>query len=264
MSTFFMFWLYAAPAARMAALQRLRVIGIATHDGLGLGEDGPTHQPVSLANFYRGLPNQNFFRPADAEEVVGAWMLALSEQEASHPTLISLSRQAVPLLAGTDRKEVSRGAYIIHGADIPDPELTLVSTGCEVYRAVEVAKSLGGKTRVVSMPSQRHFDLQSLSYRQSILPTTKSLVVAIEAWGSLSWPKYAHAGCHMHTFGLSAPQDILYNHFGFGTENLVKVIKGYKEELGGKLPGVGEFRELLNGFMEGRHYAGKLDMNGNQ
>jgi dihydroxyacetone synthase len=191
-------------------------------------------------------------------------MLALSEQEASHPSLISLSRQAVPLLDGSDRAKVAKGAYIIYGGDV-EPELTLVSTGCEVYRAVEVAKAIGGNVRVVSMPSQRHFDLQPKEYRQSVLPTTKSLVVAIEAWGSLSWPRYAHAGCHMHTFGLSAPQDVLYKHFGFGPDNLAKVIKQFKEEQKGGLPGVGEFAELLNGHMlDGRHYAGKLDMNGNE
>lgn len=262
MSTFFMFWLYAAPAARMAALQRLRIIGIATHDGLGLGEDGPTHQPISLANFYRGLPNQNFIRPADAEEVVGAWMLALSDEEASHPSLISLSRQAVPLLDGSDRSKVAKGAYVVYGEG--EPDLTLVSTGCEVARAVEVAKTIGGNVRVVSMPSQRHFDLQSKEYRQSILPTNKSLVVAIEAWGSLSWPRYAHAGCHMHTFGLSAPQDVLYNHFGFGVDHLAKAISEFRDQQKGSLPGVGEFAELLDGHVKGKHYAGKLDMNGNE
>lgn len=269
MSTFFMFWLYAAPAARMAALQKLRFIGIATHDGLGLGEDGPTHQPVSLANFYRGLPNIHFFRPADAEEVIGSWAAAL--EDVDHPSLISLSRQACPLLPGTDRAQVSKGAYVIYGpAAGEEVELVLIGTGCETARAIQVAEKLEtegvvskGKVRVVSMPSQQHFDKQPASYRRSVLPLSKAPVVAIEAWGSLSWPRYAHAGCHMHTFGLSAPQEVLYEHFGFGVDNLTSKIGEYYKGLNGEIPGVGEFGELLNGFMQDRHYAGKYDMLGN-
>lgn len=264
-----MFWLYAAPAARMAALQKLRFIGIATHDGLGLGEDGPTHQPVSLANFYRGLPNIHFFRPADAEEVIGAWSAALSD--ADHPSLLSLSRQAVPLLPGTDRSKVSKGAYVIHGPkEGESADLVIIGTGCETSRVVKVAEKLEssgavakGKVRVVSMPSQQHFDRQSVEYRRSVLPLTTTPVVAVEAWGSLSWPRYAHAGCFLHTFGLSAPQDVLYEHFGFGVDNLTEKIGSWVQGLGGKVPGVGEFDELLDGHMKDKHYAGKYDMLGN-
>jgi len=204
-STFFMFWLYAAPAARMSALQGLRLIGIATHDSIGIGEDGPTHQPIALASFFRNLPNFNYIRPADAEEVVGAYELALSEENASTPSLLSLSRQAVPLLPGSDRAGVAKGAYVIHSTgDAASPDLTIVSTGSEVWRCVEAAKKLAGSVgsvNVVSMPSQEHFDRQSREYRRSILPSHKSLVVAVEPYASDRWPKYAHASLSMYVLG---------------------------------------------------------------
>ena len=253
MSTFFMFWLYAAPAARMSALQKLRFIGIATHDAIGIGEDGPTHQPIALASFYRALPDFNLVRPADAEEVVGAYLLALAEE--NKPSLFALSRQAVPLLPGSDRSKVAKGGYIIHGDESSSADITLISTGAEVARAIEVAKNLekdyGFKSRVVSMPSMDHFDAQPVSYRRAVLPSTKSLVVAVEAYASFGWARYAHAGCHMHSFGHSAPQQVLYEHFGFGVDNLTKKIgefaKSKKSGDGWELPGVGEYEELLLG-----------------
>lgn len=252
MSTFFMFWLYAAPAARMSALQNLRLIGIATHDAIGIGEDGPTHQPIALPSFYRALPDMNFIRPADAEEVVGAYMLALKDE--NHPSIFALSRQALPLLEGTDRDGVAKGGYIVVGHASTPPDLTLLSTGGEVFRAVEVAKKLSRYTvRVVSMPSFRHFDAQPASYRRSVIPSNQSLVVAIEAWAAYGWARYAHAGCHMHSFGHSAPGETLYNHFGFGVDNLTEKIGAWAESRradGGKawdIPYVGEFAELLLG-----------------
>ncbi len=124
MSTLFMFWLYAAPAVRMSALQPLRWIGHATHDAIGIGEDGPTHQPIALAAFYRALPWINLIRPADAEEVVGAWLMALSD---NLPNLFVLSRQGVPLLEGSDRAAVAKGANIVHGGN-ETPDITLVAT----------------------------------------------------------------------------------------------------------------------------------------
>lgn len=196
----------------------------------------------------------NLIRPADAEEVVGAWLVALSETDI--PSLFTLSRQTVPLLEGSDRNKVAKGAYIIHGSETETPDITLVATGAEVSRAIETAKLLKGNVRVVSMPSMKHFDRQPKEYKRSILPTSKSLVVSIEAWGSLPWARYAHAGFHMHTFGLSAPQATLYEHFGFSPKNMAEKIESWKKGLNGEIPGVGEFEELLNGFMEGKHYAG--------
>ncbi|KII95646.1 hypothetical protein PLICRDRAFT_34572 [Plicaturopsis crispa FD-325 SS-3] len=253
-STFFQFWIYAAPAARMTALQGLRVIGIATHDCIGIGEDGPTHQPIALASFYRALPNFNLIRPADAEEVVGAWLVAL---EAKHtPSLFALSRQPVPLLEGSDRTKVALGAYpVFHNstAATADPELVLVATGSEVARVIEVAKRLSSlRVRVVSMPSQSHFDRQPAAYRRSVLPAHAALVVAVEAWSSYGWARYAHASLSMHTFGLSAPQAKLFDIFGFGVDNMTEKIGAYVagKRVDGKivLPGVGEFEELLLGY----------------
>ncbi|WVW83577.1 transketolase [Kwoniella bestiolae CBS 10118] len=249
MSTFFMFWIYAAPAARMAALQQLRFIGIATHDSIGIGEDGPTHQPVALASFYRALPNINLIRPADAEECMGMWTLALDDKSKNTPSIFALSRQPVPLLPGSDRSKVQLGAYAVHGSEIEDPQLTIIATGAEVARAIETAKQLKSvkKVRVVSMPSQRHFDQQSAEYKESVLKQSSSLVVAIEAWASYGWAKYAHASLSMHTFGHSAPQQQLYDYFGFEPDHMATKIDSWTTRWSnkGRLPGLGEFEELL-------------------
>lgn len=210
---------------------------------------GPTHQPIALAHFFRGLPGLNFVRPADAEEVVGAWLLAL--RDVDHPSLFALSRQPVPLLEGSDRNQVARGAYPVFGDD--KPQLTLAATGAEVCRAIETAKLIKDwRVRVVSMPSMEHFDRQAVSYRRSVFPP-ESLIVGIEAYGSLGWTRYAHAGCHMHTFGMSAPQSTLYEYFGFEPENLAKKITTWAERQSGRLPAVGEFEELLLGQVPHHH-----------
>ncbi|KAL8291358.1 hypothetical protein RQP46_002336 [Phenoliferia psychrophenolica] len=193
-STFFMFTLYMAPALRMAALQQLRTITVATHDSIGIGEDGPTHQPIALAAFFRALPGIRLFRPADAEETMGAWEEAIAGGVG--PSVLCLSRQAVPLLAGTSRSKVSLGAYVVlNHPSGKDPDLTLIATGSEVSLAVDVAARLSSAphslaVRVVSMPSPSLFDAQPAPYRQSILrPQTSCLVVAIEAWSSYGWAK---------------------------------------------------------------------------
>ena len=250
MSTFFMFWLYAAPAARMAALMKLRFIGIATHDSIGIGEDGPTHQPVELSSFYRSMPDLNLVRPCDAEEVIGAWLLALEDKQ--HPSIFALSRQPVPLLPGTSREGVAKGAYIVHGGN-DKQDLRLITTGAEVARAVEVAEKLsetGLKVRVVSMPCMARFDAQPYSYRSSVIPAHDTPVVAIEAWTSFGWSRYAHAGLHMHTFGMSAPQEALFDIFGFGVDNIVDKVSAWREGLKGRIPGVGQFDDLLLGYAE--------------
>lgn len=249
-STFFMFWLYAAPAARMSALQGLRVIGIATHDSIGTGEDGPTHQPIALPAFYRSLPNFNYFRPADGEEVVGCYALALDEENASTPSLLSLSRQAVPLLEGSDRTKVRKGAYIIYSSSpesASKPDLTLISTGSEVWRAIEAAKKLSATIKsinVVSMPIQEVFDKQDRAYRQSIIPSSTP-TVAIEPYASDRWARYAHASINMVNFGWSAPGDDIYEFFGFGVDSLAATVGKWYGGLGGQIPLVGEFEELV-------------------
>jgi hypothetical protein len=172
---------------------------------------GPTHQPIALASFYRALPNINLIRPADAEECMGMWTLALSDRSANTPSIFALSRQPVPLLAGSDRSKVHLGAYVIWSrGDEAEPELTIIGTGAEVSRAIATAEALTSvkNVRVVSMPSQRHFDAQDAAYRREVIPSGKSLVVAIEAWASYGWAKYAHASLSMQSFVSRQPRPL--------------------------------------------------------
>ncbi|GAA5893514.1 hypothetical protein JCM6882_007841 [Rhodosporidiobolus microsporus] len=249
-STFFMFTLYAAPALRMAALQKLRTITVATHDSLGIGEDGPTHQPIALASFFRALPGLRLWRPADAEEVMAAWQFAI-EGEAG-PSVLCFSRQPVPLLDGSDRASATRGGYTLasYPSSAPDaPQVVLIGTGSEVSLAVAVAKRLssqnGISVSVVSMPCMELFDKQDAAYKREVLPTNKALVVAVEAWCSFGWARYAHASVSMHQFGHSGPQADLFEMFGFGEENVAKVVSEFVGRRWADRPGVGDFEELL-------------------
>ncbi len=248
-STFFMFTLYAAPALRMAALQKLRTITVATHDSLGIGEDGPTHQPIALASFFRALPGLRLWRPADAEEVMAAWQFAI-EGEAG-PSVLCFSRQPVPLLEGSDRAKATKGAYALASfpaASGAAPQLVLIGTGSEVALVVAVAKRLaaqGISTSVVSMPCMELFDKQPVEYKRSVLPSSQALVVAVEAWCSFGWARYAHASVSMHGFGHSGPQADLFEMFGFGEENVAKVVSEFVGRHKKGVPGVGEFEELL-------------------
>lgn len=254
-STFFMFTLYAAPALRMAALQKLRTITVATHESIGIGEDGPTHQPVALSSFFRALPGMRLWRPADAEEVMAAWQYAI-EGEAG-PSVLCFSRQAVPLLEGSRRDGATKGAYTLAtyptgSSTTESPRLVLVGTGSEVALAVSVAKRLSAQgiaTSVVSMPCMELFDKQSTEYKRQVLPSNKALVVAIEAWSSFGWARYAHASVSMHTFGHSGPQADLFEMFGFGEENVARIVSDFVDRHSSNLPGVGEFEELLLGHV---------------
>ncbi|KAL1731909.1 Transketolase, thiamine diphosphate binding domain-containing protein [Schizophyllum commune] len=264
-SSYLAFWQYAMSACRLGALMGVRFIGLGTHDSIGVGEDGPTHQSVALAAFFRALPNFNLIRPADAEEVLGAWEVALDSQHT--PTLMTLSRQGVPLLEHSDRAKVHKGAYTIfanYDDSTADPELVLIATGSEVWRAVEAAKKLAPlRTRVVSMPIQSVFDRQPAEYRRATLATGKALVVAIEPWASYGWARYAHASMSLHTFGLSAPQETLYELFGYGIDTIVEKVSKFVESqrVDGKivLPGVGEFEELLLGYAK-KHAGPELEL----
>ncbi|GAA5983619.1 hypothetical protein JCM10908_000354 [Rhodotorula pacifica] len=252
-STFFMFTAYMLPGLRMAALQKLRTITVATHDSLGIGEDGPTHQPIALASFFRSLPGLRLWRPADAEEVIAAWQYAIAGE--AGPSVLCFSRQAVPLLDGSTREGATRGAYTL--ATYPaestgSPQLVLVGTGSEVALAVSVAQRLAAQgiaTSVVSMPCMELFDKQPVEYKRQVLPSSKALVVAIEAWSSFGWARYAHASVSMHTFGHSGPQADLFEMFGFGEENVAKVIVDFVGRHSAGLPGVGDFEELLLGHV---------------
>lgn len=211
-----------------------------------------------MSNFFPG--HRYLTVPVDCLIKVGAWELALEKENQHTPTIFALSRQPVPLLEGSDRSKVALGAYPVFSTPDAPAHLIIIGTGSEVSRAIEVAKKLASETlkvTVVSMPSQSHFDRQPYEYRQSVLGGGKALIVAIEAWSSYGWARYAHASLSMHTFGLSAPQEKLFEVFGFGVENATKVIGDFvqRRTKGGKvdIPRVGEFEELLLGYYTPHH-----------
>jgi len=239
-ATFLNFIGYAMGSVRLSALSRFGVVYIATHDSIGLGEDGPTHQPVEILDNLRGLPNLLTIRPADGNETVGAYVVAIENPHT--PTVISLSRQAAPTLAGSSAEKVALGAYVVasFGQALALPSLVLVATGTEVALAESVAKALvehNGElgVRVVSMPCTELFDKQPLSYQLEILPDGAP-VMSIEAGGVHGWKKYAHAPFGMVAFGASAPGNDAFAHFGFTVPNLAdkarEVIAFYKEKGG--------------------------------
>ncbi|QIW98766.1 hypothetical protein AMS68_004284 [Peltaster fructicola] len=246
-SSFFMFYLYAAPAVRMGALQKLQVIHVATHDSIGAGEDGPTHQPVELAALYRAMPNMHYIRPADSEEVAGAWEAAVGYKHG--PTIISVSRHALPQTGVTKRSEVSKGAYVVIEEEKAD--VTLISVGAELHFAVKLAKDLAEaqpplKARVVSFPSYALFRDQPQQYQRSVLRRHEGIpAVAIEPYVSLGWERWADAGLHMRSYGHSLPGKYIYNYFGFSMENMNLKIQGFVKDFQNGVVGRGEFVELL-------------------
>ncbi|KAI0970423.1 transketolase [Xylaria arbuscula] len=247
-SSFFMFYLYAAPGIRMGALQRLQAIHIATHDSIGTGEDGPTHQPIELAALYRAMPNILYIRPADSEETAGAFIAALSATES--PSIISLSRQNLTQYPQhSSRDGVQKGAYVF--IEEKDADVTLIGVGSEMKFAVEAREVLqteyGIKTRVVSFPCQRLFEKQSREYKSEVLQyRSKTRRVVIEAYAGNGWERYAHAGYSMSTFGHSLPGAAAYKYFGYDSKLIASRVKGFLDEL--KAEGIddldGEFREL--------------------
>lgn len=251
-SSFMMFYLYAAPAVRMGALQSLQVIHAATHDSIGMGEDGPTHQPIELAALYRSMPNLLYFRPGDAEETAGAWTAALQTKKG--PSIVSTSRQALQHLTPmTSRDKVARGGYVLR--ERPNADLTLIGVGAELSLAVSVADNLeaAGKAtcRVLSFPCQRLFDQQPLEYRRSVLQkASRKPAFVIEPFAGNGWERYANAGCFMRLdrFGQSLPGGEAYNYFGFTTEKIAAKVEGYMKRIGeseeAKEEVLGEFWEF--------------------
>ncbi|GAB7352742.1 hypothetical protein MBLNU459_g3094t1 [Dothideomycetes sp. NU459] len=230
-SSFFMFYLYAAPAVRMGALQRLQVIHLATHDSIGAGEDGPTHQPVELAALYRAMPNLLYIRPGDSEEVAGAYLTAIKYKQG--PSIISCSRHALPQLSTTRRDGIAQGAYVLEDEDAAD--VTLIGVGAELSFATNVAKELrnehGLKVRVVSFPCSRLFEQQSIEYRRKTLRRHEGIpTVAIEAYVALGWERYADAMICMKSFGHSLPGKYIYQHFGFETNAMTDKVVHYLNE----------------------------------
>ncbi len=227
--TFLIFTDYARGAIRLSALMDQPVIWVATHDSIGLGEDGPTHQPIEQLASLRAMPNCTVLRPADADEVVGAWAAALGR---SGPTVLALTRQGVPALGdkpGGAIEAVARGAYVLRDATNGDgqPDVILIGTGSEVQLAVAAAEQLadeGVAARVVSMPSWELFAEQDAEYRQSVLPLEVPNRVSVEAGTTFGWER--HVGIDgesvgLDRFGASAPAEELYEQLGITTEAVV-------------------------------------------
>jgi transketolase len=220
--TFLIFSDYMRPAIRLAALMKQRVIHVATHDSIGLGEDGPTHQPVEQLASLRAMPNLNVFRPADAVEVAECWALALEAEYT--PSVMALTRQGLPLLrtTHTDENLCARGAYVLAEAD-GERKVTLLATGSEVSIAMAARDALqadGIGAAVVSMPCWSRFDAQPLDYRESVLKKN-TVRIAVEAGVRLGWDRYIGPDggfVGMTGFGASAPAAALYAHFGITAE----------------------------------------------
>lgn len=232
--TFLIFSDYARNAIRLSALQQVGVVYVLTHDSIGLGEDGPTHQPVEHVMSLRLIPNLTVFRPADAIETAECWALALETPKT--PSVLALSRQNLPALRGAGDEGWTRasnrsakGAYRLKAADA-ERKIVLLATGSEVAVALDTAKALeaqGIGADVVSMPSWELFDAQSAEYRADILPQGV-LKVSIEAGVTLGWQKYVGEGLTigLDRFGASAPAEVLFEHFGFTAEKIVPQIVG--------------------------------------
>lgn len=219
-ATFLNFIGYALGSVRLSAMSEHGVIYVATHDSIGLGEDGPTHQPVELVACLRAMPQMLLMRPADQTETSAAWAIGLASRNA--PTILCLSRQNLPSIQGASLEGVRKGGYVVSKDGDKKPDVVLIGTGSELMFAVEGAKILRGKgfsVQVVSMPCTQLFDAQPIAYRQQVLvpgvPT-----VSVEAYVALGWERYSHLHVGMPGFGASAPADALYKHFGITGENV--------------------------------------------
>ncbi|MBO5198664.1 MAG: transketolase [Lachnospiraceae bacterium] len=227
-STFFVFSDYVKPMARLSALMRIPTTYVLTHDSIGVGEDGPTHEPIEQLAMLRSMPNFHVFRPADATETIAAWYSAVTSKET--PTALVLTRQNLPQLAGSG-KEALKGAYVLEDSAKETPDAIIIATGSEVSLAVEAKAELakeGIDVRVVSMPCMDIFEEQSEEYKESVLPKKVRARVAVEALGDYGWGKYVglDGKCVCMTgFGASAPAATLFKKFGFTTENVVATVK---------------------------------------
>jgi transketolase len=231
-ATFFIFSDYARPAIRLSALMELPTLFIFTHDAMGDGEDGPTHQPVEQLISLRAIPGLVTLRPGDANEVIEAYRYIM--QLRHKPALLALSRQPLPTF---DRSKyasaagVAKGAYVLADAPGGKPEVILIASGSEVSLAVHAHEALvtdGIRSRVVSMPSWDIFDLQPMEYRHTVLPPDVKARVAIEEASTLGWERYVGDEGRiigMNTFGASAPLKELQRHFGFEPERIVMSVK---------------------------------------
>lgn len=226
-ATFFVFSDYLKPMARLAALMKIPQIFVLTHDSIGVGEDGPTHEPIEQLAMLRSIPNFDVIRPCDRTETEGAWLMALEAKD--RPTALVLTRQNLEQLPGADAQKVEKGAYIIDDCE-GTPEVILIATGSEVALAVKAKAELsaqGKKVRVVSMPNMEAFDRQDAAYKESVLPNSVRKRVAIEALSDFGWYKYVGLDgkvVSMHGFGASGNGSLLFKHFGFTVENVVETV----------------------------------------
>lgn len=227
-ATFFVFSDYTKPMARLSALMKLPLTFVFTHDSIGVGEDGPTHEPIEQMAMLRALPNFYVFRPCDAVETAAAWYSAMTSEDA--PTALVLTRQNLAPMAGSSR-EALKGGYIIDDCE-GTPEVILIASGSEVELAVKSKEALaaeGMKVRVVSMPCMDLFEEQSEEYKESVLPKAVRKRVAVEALSDFGWGRYVGldgACVTMKGFGASGPYAKLFEHFGFTVEHVVEVVKG--------------------------------------
>jgi transketolase len=228
-ATFLVFADYCRAAIRLAALSKLPNIYIFTHDSIGVGEDGPTHEPVETVSGLRVIPQLDVIRPADPEETAGAF--AAAAQHLDGPTLLSLSRQAVPMLNEIDvktrREGVARGGYIAK-RETGKLDLILLSCGSELQHAMKAAGELGEGTRVVSMPCFERFDRQSAEYREEVLPSSCRRRVAIEAGVTQLWYQYVGLDgkvIGLHRFGMSGPGDQVMKEFGIDAAHVVEAAR---------------------------------------
>ena len=242
--TFLNFSDYMRGSVRLAALAGLHVVYVWTHDSVGLGEDGPTHQPVEHYAALRAMPNLLFLRPGDANEAVAAWALAITLEDG--PAALALTRQKLPTLAGTDalaREGVMRGGYVLREASGGSPNLILIGTGSELqlaYRAAEALEGDGIPTRVVSLPCWEQFEAQGQAYRDSVLPPLVTARVSVEAGASFGWERWVGdegAIIGIDHFGASAPAGTIFAKLGFTVERVVEVARGVlRGEIRGPVP----------------------------
>jgi len=216
--TFLNFVSYGAGSVRLSALSHFRVIIVATHDSIGLGEDGPTHQPIETVAHFRALPNIMVWRPADGNECSSAYYHAISNT--TTPSLLCLSRQNLPQLEGSSIEKANKGGYVL--VDAKDADITIVSTGSEVgivVDAVKLLKDKGFTTRVVSLPCWEVFDEQPKDYRLSVFPDGVP-ILSVEAYSTFGWEKYAHEQFGINTFGASGPYKDVYKKFEMTPEGI--------------------------------------------
>lgn len=227
--TFLNFVSYAAGSVRLSALSGHQVIWVATHDSIGLGEDGPTHQPIETLAHFRALPNVMVWRPADGNETSAAYYKAITTPHT--PSIIALSRQNLPQLAGSSIEKAAKGAYTVYESS-DKPDLILISTGSEVSLSIETAKSLTDiKVNVVSIPDFHTFDKQPFDYQLSVLPDGVP-ILSVEVLTTFGWQKYSHEQFGINRFGASGPADKVYEFFEFTPEGVAKrakkVVEYYK------------------------------------